>query len=79
MIEQLQPYNAGNDPYDSPLMALKTFTKIHKHRNLLLAALGAREAPADLNVFEIDGVTYSDGLPYSKNRLISTRIWPFRC
>lgn len=59
IMEGLQPYNTGEDPTKSPLFALKTLTNIHKHRNLLLASLAARKAPSDINIFEIDGRTYT--------------------
>ncbi len=58
IIEGLQPYNDGEDPQRSPLFALKTFTNIHKHRNLLITTLGARPAPADASIVEVDGKGY---------------------
>lgn len=59
VIERLQPYNTGQHANESPLFALKTLTNRHKHRNLLVAALAARQAPADIQVMKIDGVTYA--------------------
>lgn len=63
VIEGLQPYYAGENAPKSPLFVLKTLTNIHKHRNLLLTALGASKAPADAEIFMIGGKTYTNSVP----------------
>jgi hypothetical protein len=59
IIESLQPYNRMGDPHQSGLWILKTLTNMHKHRDILLTALGAGHAPDDADVFERNGDLYT--------------------
>jgi hypothetical protein len=59
IIERLQPYNRTDDPRNSGLWILKTLTNMNKHRDILLTALGAADAPDNADVFERNGDRYT--------------------
>jgi len=78
IIEGLQPYHAGENAQKSPLFALKTLTNIHKHRNILLAALGTSRAPADAEIVTIDAKTYTFSSPLYNTPLdLDAEVGPF--
>ncbi len=78
-MERLQPYNTGKNPIQSPLFALKTLTNIHKHRNLLITALGASKAAPDMDVIEVDGAVYTNNCHpiFEKPFDLNAEVGPF--
>jgi hypothetical protein len=55
IIEGLQPYKGRTDPVPAQLLALRTLTNTHKHRQIHVSVLTTNPAPSNVVPVKIDG------------------------